>query len=206
VSDATPAPTATDADVYAHRRVHERDRATPLRVLVLGEALPLGAAGSRVVSALANVASEVRATVAVLAAESFEVERLTASGVEVAVGAGPSWLSERIGHPTVAVVLGPATAARVGTALRETQPQAAIVYDPTGEVPDDHVAARSAESFIIRSAEVVISPSDAHARFVAELAPSAHVVLAPPGSPEMHQALAQVLALAGVALPDAAFD
>ena len=204
MSELRSEPPASDEDAY--RRIHDRDRARPVRVLVLAERLPLRAVGFRMVSALANAASEFQVTLAVVDADPFEVQRLTASGVEVAVGTGPTWLSERTGHPTVAVVVGPATAARLGTAVRETQPQAAIVYDPTGERPDDHVSARWAESFIIRSAEVVISPSDAHARFVAELAPSAHVVRATPGTPDLHQALAHALALVGVALPDAAFD
>ena len=40
---------------------------------------------------------------------------------------------------------------------------------------------------------------------MSEIAPGAHVVVATPGTPELDRALAQALALCGVAVPDAAF-
>jgi ABC-type amino acid transport substrate-binding protein len=203
----TGATASSGADRSERRRIHERDRTMPIRVLVLAERLPLGnTAGFRMVSALAASTSQIRITVAVRTADPVEVEPLGAAGVEVVVGAGASWLSERTAHPTVSVVLGSATAARFDAALRETQPQTAIVYDPTGDAHEDHVTARRAEALLVRRADVVIAPSHAYARFVAELAPSAHAVIAPPGTPDLHAALAEALALTGVALPDAAFD
>jgi hypothetical protein len=203
----TQARSTGDVGRREHQGIHERDRAVPIRVLVLAERLPLhDTAGFRMVSALAASTSQIRVTVAVRTADAKEVDRLAAAGVEVAAGAEASWLSERTAHPTVSVVLGPATAARFDAALRETQPQTTIVYDPTGDAPENHVAARRAEALILRRADVVIAPSDAYARFVAELAPAAHAVVAPRGTPDLHAALAEALALTGVALSDAAFQ
>lgn len=186
--------------------VHERDADRPLRVLVLAERLPVRALASvRMVSALAARTSQLQVTVGVTDAEDAEAAALMAAGVEVVADPDPGWIGRRAAHPTVVVLAGAEVAGRLGEMVRRHQPQAAIVYDPTGEAPEDHLVGRTAEAAAIAAAHVVLSPSAAHARFVHEIAPGAQVVVATPGAPELDRALAQALALCGVAVPDAAF-
>jgi hypothetical protein len=178
----------------------------PLEVLVLAERLPLGStAGFRMVSALSSRVEGVRLTVGAVAAEQSEVDRLTADGVEVVVDPSPRWIDERSARVTVVLVEGAAAAQRYGGSLLASQPQAAIVYDPTGEAPDDHLAGRASEVAVLSRAHVVLAPSVGYGRFAAEIAPQAHIVGAEPGTPRLDRALAQALALTGVAVPDAAF-
>jgi hypothetical protein len=185
---------------------HDRDGTDGLRVVVLADRIAArDAIGARMVSALASRAEAIRVTVAAPAADAGAAERLSAHGVEVVVDPDDGWLRDRPMHASVVVVLGPAAALRYGRAVRERQPQAAIVYDPTGPAPADRLAARAAEAAIVAAAHVVLAPSRAHARFVEGLAPTAQVVPAAPGTPDLHVALAEALARSGVALPDAAF-
>jgi hypothetical protein len=188
------------------RAIHERDRDLPLRVLVLTDALPLSeATGFRMVSALANRASELRVTVAAATAEEAEVAALASKGVEVVVDPDPAWIADRSMHTTVTVVLGPAAAARFAPLALDRQPQAAVVYDPSGPTFDDHLAARAAEAPVIRVADVVLAPVRGYEAFVRALAPGAVTVPSAPGTPDLDRSLAQALATCGVALPDAAF-
>jgi len=186
---------------------HHRDGTNRLRVVVLADRIPAhDPIGARMVSALASRSDAIRVTVAAPAADAGAAERLTAHGAEVVVDPDDGWLRERPMHASVVVVLGPAAALRYGHAVRERQPQAAIVYDPTGPAPADRLAGRAAEAGLVAAAQVVLAPSHAHARFVEGLAPTVHVVPAAPGTPDLHVALAEALARCGVALPGAAFS
>lgn len=187
------------------REEHVRDADAPLRVLILAERLPFAQAlAPRLMSTLAAKAHEIRVTVGVSEADPGEVARLAAKGVEVVPTADPAWLAARRAHATVVIVEGPESAARWCPAIAETQPQAAIVYDPTGGSPDDHVLARRAETAMLAMADVVLAPSTAFGRFVMELVPGTNVVLARPGTPDLDRALAGALALTGIAVSDAA--
>jgi len=194
-----------EAERAPMRAVFGRDRDVPLRVLVLAERLPISeVTGFRMVSALANRASELRVTVGVAVADDDEVHALEAKGVEVIVDGDPGWIAERPMHATVVVVLGATAALRFEAAVRDRQPQAAIVYDPSAPSPDDHVAGRAAEAPVIAAADVVLAPVRGYDAFVRSLAPSAQVVPSAPGTPDLDRSLAQALATCGVALPDAA--
>jgi hypothetical protein len=193
------------ADRAGSRAIHERDGDLPLRVLVLTEALPLSeVTGFRMVSALANRASELRVTVAAASAEEAEVVALASKGVEVIVDPDPAWIGDRSMHATVLVVLGPAAAARFASVAVDRQPQAAVVYDPSGATLEDHLAARAAEAPVVRAADVVLAPVRGYEAFVKALAPRAVTVPSAPGTPDLDRSLAQALATCGVALPDAA--
>ena len=195
-----------DAARLPMRTVLDRDDATPLRVLVLAEHLPLAdVSGFRMVSALASRATELRVTVGVAEADEHEVRTLEAKGVEVVVAADPSWMAERPMHATVAIVLGAAAAVRFGASVLDRQPQAAIVYDPSGPAPDDHLAGRAAEAPLLAAADVVLAPAHGYDAFIRAIAPRAVVVPSAPGTPDLDRSLAQALATCGVALPDAAF-
>jgi hypothetical protein len=187
------------------RAIHQRDLDAPLRVLVLAESLPLSdVTGFRMVSALANRASEIRVTVGVARGDDADVRALESKGVEVIVDGDPAWLDDRPMHATVAIVLGSAAAVRYGAATLDGQPQAALVYDPSGPSPDDRLAGRAAEAPLIAAADVVLAPVRGYDAFVRTLAPRAHVVPSAPGTPDLDRSLAQALAMCGVALPDAA--
>ena len=174
-----------------------------LRVLVLCDRWPVSSAmGLRIVSVLATRIAEVGVSLAAPEIDDAEADHLRAGGVEVSTGT--EWLVSRPADATVVVIEGPAAAQRFGRAVVEAQPQAAIVYDMSGPGGDDHLADRRAEVMILASANVILAPSEAHARFVRELAPSAQVVVAPPGTPDLDRELAHALALTGIAIPDAA--
>jgi riboflavin biosynthesis pyrimidine reductase len=184
---------------------HVRDADVRLRVLILAERLTFGQAlAPRLMSTLAAKAQEIRVTVAVSEAEPDEAAPLAAKGIEVVAAADPAWLATRRAQATVVVVEGPEAAVRWSPAIAETQPQAAVVYDPSGGAPDDHVLSRRAETAMLARADVVLAPSVAFERFVLELVPSANVVLARPGTRDLDRALAEALALTGIALPDSA--
>jgi hypothetical protein len=187
------------------RAVLERDGEVPLRVLVLAEALPLSeVTGFRMVSALANRAADIRVTVGVAHAGDDDVRGLEAKGVEVIVDGEAGWIEDRPMHATVAVVLGSAAAVRYGVATLDRQPQAALVYDPSGASPEDHLAGRAAEAPLIAAADVVLAPVRGYGAFARTLSPEVHVVPSAPGTPDLDRSLAQALAMCGVALPDAA--
>ncbi|HSL10812.1 MAG TPA: hypothetical protein VLA82_05815 [Actinomycetota bacterium] len=187
------------------RRILERDRDINLRVLVLAEAFPLTeVAGFRMVSALANRASDIRVTVGVARADDAVVRALEAKGVEVVVDADPAWIADRPMHATVVVILGAEAALRYGELVLDRQPQAALVYDPSGPSPGDHLAGRRAEAPLIAAADVVLAPGRGFDAFVRALSPSALVVLSAPGTPDLDRALALALATCGVAVPDSA--
>src|SRR5207249_2874110 len=191
------------------RRLGIRDvsapAASPLRVLVLCDRWPIAEAmGPRIVSVLATRAGEIGVTLVAPAIEQAEADRLRASGVEVATDAGTEWLASGAADAMVVVIEGPAAAERFARAVTQTQPQAAIVYDLSGPGGDDNLTDRRAEVAILAVASVVLAPTEAHARFVREVAPSAEVVVAPPGTPKLDRALAHALALTGIAIPDAA--
>lgn len=195
-----------EAERAAMREVFDRDESTPLRVLALAERLPLSdVTGFRMVSALANRATDLRVTVGVASADDHDVRALAAKGVEVVVDADPSWIADRPMHATVAIVLGAEAALRFGQAVLDRQPQAAVVYDPSGPAPDDHLAARAAEAPLLSAADVVLAPARGYDAFVHTIAPRATVVPSAPGTPDLDRSLAQALATCGVALPDAAF-
>lgn len=194
-----------EAERRAMREIRDRDADLPLRVFVLAERLPASEVTAfRMVSALANRTSDLRVTVGVAEASEDDVRALEAKDVEVLVDPAGSWIAERPMHATAVVVLGPAAAVRFGAIVRDREPQAAIVYDPSGPVPDDHVAARAAEAPIVAAAHVVLAPVRGYAEFVGTLAPDSHVVHSAPGTPDLDRRLAQALALCGVAVPDAA--
>lgn len=185
--------------------LHERDRDVPLRVLVLAERLPLASTSAfRMVSALTTMTEELRVTVGVAEAAAADIEALERTGVEVVVDPSSAWLGGRPMHATVAVVVGAAAAMRFGEAVLASQPQAALVYDPSGEAPPDHVAGRAGEAPLLVAAHVVLAPSQAHARFARELSATAQIVPAAPGTPDLDRAFVHALALSGVALPDVA--
>jgi hypothetical protein len=195
-----------EAERAAMREVLDRDEATPLRVLVLAERLPVAdVTGFRMVSALANRASELRVTVGAAVADDDDVRTLEAKGVEVIVGADPSWIAERPMHATVVIVLGAAAALRYGGSVLDRQPQAAVVYDPSGPAPDDHLAGRAAEAPLLSLADVVLAPGRGYDAFVRTIAPRATALASAPGTPDLDRSLAHALATCGVALPDAAF-
>ena len=199
-------PRLEQLDVYPHRVVHARDRITPIRVLVLADRWPVSdGLGFRLVSALSTRSHDVRVTVAASRVDPDEMERLLALGVEVIPDAEAASLEARPSHATLVVVEGPAAAARFGEAIARTQPQAAVVYDLTGPCGPDHVAARRAEAGMLAASQVVLAPSEGHARFVRQISPRAEIVVVPPGTPDLDRALASALALTGVALPDDAF-
>ena len=187
------------------RAVLERDGEVPLRVLAVAEALPLSeVTGFRMVSALANRAADLRVTVVVAHARDDEVRALEAKGVEVIVDGESGWIEDRSMHATVTIVLGSAAAVRYGAAILNRQPQAALVYDPSGPSPDDHLAGRAAEAPLIAAADVVLAPVRGYDAFARTLSSRAHVVPSAPGTPDLDRSLAQALAMCGVALPDAA--
>jgi hypothetical protein len=176
-----------------------------LRVLVLCDRWPVTEAmGMRIVSVLASRTTEISVSLAAPEIDDEEAERLRAGGVEVLVEADTAWMVSRPAEAMVALIEGPAAAQRFSRTVLETQPQAAIVYDMSGPGRDDHLADRRAEVPILASAHVVLAPSEAHGRFVREVAPNAEVVVAPPGTPDLDRALAHALALTGIAIPDAA--
>ncbi len=181
------------------------DGGDPLLVLVVAGTAAMGGAGLRLVSALANATEALDVALAVGRAADDEVARLRAGDIDVAVDAPPAWFATNRARASVVVVVGPDAGARFAPALDETQPQTAVVYDMSGPGTDDHVADRRAEVALLRRAQVVLAPSAAAARFAREVAPTAHVVVAAPGTPDLERALAQALAQVGVALPDAAF-
>lgn len=187
------------------REIRDRDAEHPLRVFVLAERLPVSEVTAfRMVSALANRTSDLRVTVGVAEASEDDVRALEAKGVEVLVDPDGAWIAERPMHATAVVVLGPAAAVRFGATVRDREPQAAIVYDPSGPAPDDHVAARAAEAPVVAAAHVVLAPVRGFAEFARTLAPGAHVVPSAPGTPDLDRRLAQALAMCGIAVPDAA--
>jgi GT2 family glycosyltransferase len=162
---------------HPHRVVHARDWLARERVLVLAERLPLdGPATAAIVDGLA-VRPDARVTVAVGAPAGEHVAALLARGAEVVPNAGAEWLRGRPAHATVAVFAGTAAVARFAGAVAETQPQAAIVYDLAGPPTDGGVAARALEAGAIRSARVVLVPTEPHARFVREIAPDVDVLV-----------------------------
>jgi GT2 family glycosyltransferase len=163
---------------HPHRVIHARDWLATERVLVLAERLPLD--GPTTAALVDGVASrpDARVTVAVGgAARAEDVSALLGRGVEVMPSARADWLRGRPAHATVAVFDGAAAVSRFGAAVAETQPQAAIVYDIAGPPTDGGVAARALEAGAIRSARVVLAPTEQHARFAREIAPDVDVIV-----------------------------
>jgi hypothetical protein len=176
-----------------------------IKVLVLADRWPIAEAmGLRIVSVLATRTGEIGLTVAAPAIDHAEADRLRASGVEVETHVDPGWLASRPRNETVIVIEGPAAAERFGAEVIESQAHAAVVYDLSGPGTGDNLADRRAEVAALGAADVVLVPSEPHARFVLELAGDAEVVVAPPGTPKLDRALAHALALTGIAIPDGA--
>lgn len=183
---------------YPHRRIHARDHVAPLRVLVVGEALPepRGAVG-RLVALLTPPAPRLRLTLAADDVDETRAAPALAAGVEVLPVEGTAWLRERVAHPIVVALAGPRAASRFGEAIDETQPQAAVIYDMAGPTVDDDAA----EVALLRRAAVVLAPTPDHARRAREAAPEARVIVTDPDDPDLDRVLTDVLTSVGIARP-----
>jgi hypothetical protein len=178
-----------------------------LRVLVLCDRWPVAdAMGVRIASVLASRLDAVGVTLVAPGMSSEEADRIRAGGIDVESDGDRDWLASRPAFAAAVVFEGPGAVERFAAIAGDSQPQATVVYDMSAPGGDDHVADRRAEVAMLGSADVVLAPSQAHARFVGDLAPSAEVVVAAPGTPDLDRALAHALALTGIVVPDAALD
>ena len=166
---------------HPHRLVHARDWPARFRVLVLAERLPLDGPGTAALVAALAERPDARVTVAVgPGAEAADVDALLRAGVEVAPEADTAWFAERAGHATAVLFGGPSAAARFRETVAQTQPQATVLVDLAGPSAGRGPDVRRVEADAIRSARVVLAPSEAHAAFVREIAPAAAVVVSGP--------------------------
>jgi GT2 family glycosyltransferase len=192
-------PKLEQIDVYPHRPVHARDWIAPLRVLVLGERVPFAGRAAAAIAEGAASIDGVRVTVSAGRVERHEMERLLAIGIEMVPSEGAGWLSARPAHPTVVVVEGPDVAARYASALLDTQPHAALVYDVEG-AGSQGVGSRSTEMAMLARADVVLAPTEGHAVFVRELRTEVPVIVVPEDPVGAAAAAADALAHVGIVI------